>query len=90
MYICPPAEKVYIFNNYNYVPYTMGGFKILPNYDIKDKESKKAKIIDSMVDDFVLSRMQIDQTVDLNIMTESPIVKKARWLGKLQMEVGFQ
>ena len=57
MYICPPKEKLYLFNNFNYVPYTMGGFRIFPNYDVKDKESKNAKEIDSVVNDFVLSRM---------------------------------
>ena len=53
MYICPPMEKVHVYNNYNYVPYTVGGFRIYPNYNEKDKNSD----IDNFVDDFILSRM---------------------------------
>jgi hypothetical protein len=46
MYICPPQKGMYIYNNYNYVPYTMGGFSMYPNYNKKyntmSKEEKEA------------------------------------------------
>ena len=33
--ICPPGKDVYVMNNWNYVPYTMAGVKIYPNYNEK-------------------------------------------------------
>lgn len=67
MYICPPHEGMYIYNNYNFVPYTMGGFRMYPNYNKKyntmSKEEKEAlskeekleiSTIDTQVDNFIL------------------------------------
>jgi hypothetical protein len=81
----------------------MGGFKIYPNYDEKyyslSKEEKEkltkeekemiAKV-ESVVNDFSIARNQVDQFADMNIIGSSPIVKTTHWVGKLQLEVGFQ
>jgi len=54
MYICPPAKEVYVYNNYNFVPMTMGGIRARPNYDEKFKSNAT---IEEVVNDFMISRM---------------------------------
>ena len=58
MYICPPVDKIHVFDNYNNVPSIMGGFRIYPKeYKDDNKNVVSESSNDHNVSDFILTRM---------------------------------
>jgi len=58
----------------------MGGFKIEPNYD---NGISGLTDVQNVLNDMVISRLQLDHFVDLSKTNSSPIVKSTTWKKQL-------
>jgi len=77
LFLCPPLDKVKIYNNYHHTEeYTMGGFKIEPNYD---NGISRLTDVQNVLNDMVISRIQLDHFADLSKTDSSPIVQSTKW-----------
>ena len=61
LHLCPPKDKLVLFQNYNYFKHKDLILEIKPNYD----GSLNKTTIDTEVENFVLGRYQVDSGTDL-------------------------
>jgi hypothetical protein len=83
LFFCPPADKLHLYNNYELYPNTMIKFKISPNYD----ETNKTSVMKE-VNNFQVAREEMKSSADFGIIGKSPIISKAEWVGRHQLEAG--
>jgi hypothetical protein len=46
--------------------------------------------VDSEVNKFSIAREQVNSEADLSIINGNPIVKSIAWLGRMQLDTGYQ
>ena len=69
LHICLPTKKIKLSNNFMFFPYTGVKLVVQPNYDtIKDK-----KVVNAEVNNFGLSRLQVNSEVNLEITDGRPV-----------------
>ena len=78
LYMCPPADELYLYNNFEYYPQKGIGLEISPNYEkIEDN-----KVAQNEMSNFQIAREEMKSSYDLSITGPSPIIKNPVWLGR--------
>jgi hypothetical protein len=84
LYICPPADKITFYNNFEYYPATVLGLVLSPNYD----GIKNITEIRKQINNFQIAREEMVSMADMSIVGSNPIIKRTQWVGRYQMKAG--